>query len=1022
MRSSKVSRSANGAANRNVKSRLVNWYGFLSHGGLTLSLGALALSLFVTGCTRQHWREQADTKTYTAMADKFSDPRWELPRVDLTPDPNSRFYDPYDPDKPPLPPDDPKSHEYMHWVYGMRGSKHWHDNGDIPTVENPAWLEPYGGDESVVTCNYSTGGTLPEIKNLTLEESLGLSYRHSREFQTDLENLYLTSLALTFERFRFDVQFFGISNRAPSSDLNFDAAPGRFSNLTSTNRAGINKFFPTGGQFAAELANNTLWLFSGPNNSNTQSLLSYSLVQPLLRNGGRKFALENLTQAERSVLYAIRDFSRYRMGFFTNIVAGTRSSAGVSGVGGQFAGNGYLSLLGQLQTIENLKFNIRLQEQQLAQLRAQASQEARNEVSFTSVPGPNDTFALPPGFTFPPSVQGQFAFDQEAGLLRLRGDLTEAQLREIEAATDNVEFTQAVRRLAQRAGLEVVTINVAQIETQLANSRIQLANQQIQLQSSIDTFKFALGLPTDTLITIDKSMLKPFELIDPRLVALQDAFRFYIRDVSAINEDDPSNAELLKVAEKLDALRLQLRRDGLDVIQNDFDTVRKQLKSNGKESSTAVDTDVTDPAAYVYDPELDQFIFNEILERLAAAEVRLQTLLKLLQDGKQDLEARKALRTDLTKLQEAFYKETQGLARVQVDLRVEVIPLNPYSLPLQDAVNTALENRVDLMNQRSVVVDARRRMEIAANQLQATMNVVAQGSIGTRTLGQLNDNPLDFRAMNSDYQVGLQFTTPIQLVRERNVYRAAIIDYQRSRRNYMRQEDQVKLDIRNAWRQLTVLKRNFAVAKQQTRIAALQYDQTAEQTNAPLRQGANNNSGQQGLQLLQGFSAILSAQNNLIQIWVNFETNRLNIHRDMGIMQIDERGVWTDNYYQDRLIQAGGVMLPELRLVDPPTLIPASAASGLSLFESYEGAGTDVPGPDDPATMPGPPAQELNENGLRQPADELPPPNVDRAVQPASAVRYSGGRRVQTADWPSSHAARPATAKRVQPKPVTPRR
>ncbi|MFM8727868.1 MAG: hypothetical protein ACKON9_22405, partial [Planctomycetaceae bacterium] len=36
----------------------------------------------------------------------------------------------------------------------------------------------------------------------------------------------------------------------------------------------------------------------------------------------------------------------------------------------------------------------------------------------------------------------------------------------------------------------------------------------------------------------------------------------------------------------------------------------------------------------------------------------------------------------------------------------------------------------------------------------------------------------------------------------------------------------------------------------------------------------------------------------LIGDWVLYETNRLNIFRDMGIMDIDARGVWTDRFYQ----------------------------------------------------------------------------------------------------------------------------
>src|SRR5262249_55080199 len=103
--------------------------------------------------------------------------------------------------------------------------------------------------------------------------------------------------------------------------------------------AGVTQLLPSGAQWLVELANNTLWLFAkGDSSQATATTLSYSLVQPLLANGGRRFVMENLTQAERNVLYAARDLARYRQGFFTSTVAGG-FTAGISvGQPGVFTG------------------------------------------------------------------------------------------------------------------------------------------------------------------------------------------------------------------------------------------------------------------------------------------------------------------------------------------------------------------------------------------------------------------------------------------------------------------------------------------------------------------------------------------------------------------------------------------------------------------------------------------------------------------------------------------------------------
>ena len=71
---------------------------------LTLSLMAL---LCVIGCTRTEYRESADQQAYQILKEKSQDPRWRIPKMDITPDPASRFYDVHDLDMPPLPPDDP---------------------------------------------------------------------------------------------------------------------------------------------------------------------------------------------------------------------------------------------------------------------------------------------------------------------------------------------------------------------------------------------------------------------------------------------------------------------------------------------------------------------------------------------------------------------------------------------------------------------------------------------------------------------------------------------------------------------------------------------------------------------------------------------------------------------------------------------------------------------------------------------------------------------------------------------------
>src|SRR5688572_12787224 len=163
-------------------------------------IGTLLLAS-LPGCSRQFWRRQADMDVYDAEAEKLMDPRWAVPRVDLTPDPRSRFFDPYDPDFAPLPPDDPYAHQYMHCVDGWEGYKGWHGFGDTMSVENPQWLANFGITPDMV--DQASGqytSALPALKNLTLQQAVELSLIHSRDYQTQLENVYIAALVVTFQR------------------------------------------------------------------------------------------------------------------------------------------------------------------------------------------------------------------------------------------------------------------------------------------------------------------------------------------------------------------------------------------------------------------------------------------------------------------------------------------------------------------------------------------------------------------------------------------------------------------------------------------------------------------------------------------------------------------------------------------------------------------------------------------------------------------------------------------------------
>ena len=151
---------------------------------------------------------------------------------------------------------------------------------------------------------------------LTLQEALSLAVTNSREYQLEKEGLYLTSLTLTGERHEFTPHFF-----ASTIGATFDRTPDgeQVSGVNTDLRFG--KLLRSGGQMTLGLANTLLHYYTGNPNRSAFTTAFGDLTQPVLRGFGWKNpAVENLTQAERNVIYAIRNFGFYQDEFAAGIV------------------------------------------------------------------------------------------------------------------------------------------------------------------------------------------------------------------------------------------------------------------------------------------------------------------------------------------------------------------------------------------------------------------------------------------------------------------------------------------------------------------------------------------------------------------------------------------------------------------------------------------------------------------------------------------------------------------------------
>ena len=156
---------------------------------------------------------------------------------------------------------------------------------------------------------------IPPSRVITLNQAVAIATQFNRDYQSRKETLYLSALDLTLTRHEYARQWFGTFDGQYYSS-------GGIENNTLSSEAGVDQAFITAGGIIANAGLSIDWtrFLSGDPYTTLGSVLAANITAPLLGRGGGKTAWENLTQAERNVLYQIRSFNRYRKEFVVDII------------------------------------------------------------------------------------------------------------------------------------------------------------------------------------------------------------------------------------------------------------------------------------------------------------------------------------------------------------------------------------------------------------------------------------------------------------------------------------------------------------------------------------------------------------------------------------------------------------------------------------------------------------------------------------------------------------------------------
>ncbi len=257
-------------------------------------------------------------------------------------------------------------------------------------------------------------------------------------------------------------------------------------------------------------------------------------------------------------------------------------------------------------------------------------------------------------------------------------------------------------------------------------------------------------------------------------------------------------------------------------------------------------------------------------------------------------------RAELDKLVETVSASIIDLSKFVTDPNDEVPPADarielaqpsqvgagPYEIDRLLATRLALENRLDLRVVQEKVFDAQRGVILWADRLGAELTFLGSASAGgRRTVGSATSDDARIRLNEAELSGLLTLDLPLERVAERNDYRNSLIGLERAVRNVQSLEDQVKLDVRSGLRALQSTRESLQIQARAVQLA----EKRVSSTNMALEAGRA-----QIRDSLEAQEALLSAQNDLTAAVINYRMTELELQRDIGLLEVDEQGLWQE--------------------------------------------------------------------------------------------------------------------------------
>ena len=226
------------------------------------------------------------------------------------------------------------------------------------------------------------------------------------------------------------------------------------------------------------------------------------------------------------------------------------------------------------------------------------------------------------------------------------------------------------------------------------------------------------------------------------------------------------------------------------------------------------------------------------------------------------------------------------LSQVEPDYPEALIQLSKFKPSAKDipftvdqAINVALEVRPDVLSQRAAVRDAKRDVDINANnflpRLDLDVGYSASNPTGSKSPGDIN-----FR--NGRRYAKLRFNYPLNQTDNRDAYRNAVIAFSRASRDYDLFLDRVRDDVRTTYRSLAQSRESYEIQIKNVELAKRRRKLAAER---------QKNGDASTRDVLEAEEALRTAQNGLTSSLINYTTTRLEFLASLGMVRVNQAGV-----------------------------------------------------------------------------------------------------------------------------------